>query len=163
MELHNLRNNAGAKKKRKRVGRGPGSGHGKTSCRGQKGQKSRAGYSRRLSFEGGQMPLHRRLPKRGFNHADRWPMAVVNIDSLEKAFEAGAEVTSAAIVAAGLARATRGGIKVLGRGEVSKGFTIKVQAISPSAQKKIEAVGGTVEIVVLAPVASEKDTTENAE
>jgi large subunit ribosomal protein L15 len=163
MELHNLKNNAGARKKRKRVGRGPGSGHGKTSCRGHKGQKSRAGYSRRLSFEGGQMPLHRRLPKRGFNHADRWPVAVVNIDSLEKAFEAGAEVTTEAIIAAGLARVAKGGVKVLGRGEVSKGFTIKVQAISPSAQKKVEAAGGSIEIVALIPVASEKDATENAE
>ena len=163
MELHTLKNNVGARKKRKRVGRGPGSGHGKTSCRGQKGQKSRAGYSRRLGFEGGQMPLHRRLPKRGFNHENRWPMAVVNIDSLEKVFEAGAEVTAEAIVASGLARAAKGGIKVLGRGEVSKGFHVKVQAISPSAQKKIEAAGGDVEIVTLIAAVPQKDAAENAE
>ena len=163
MELHTLKNNAGARKKRKRVGRGPGSGHGKTSCRGQKGQKSRAGYSRRLGFEGGQMPLHRRLPKRGFNHENRWPMAVVNLDSLEKAFETGTEVTAEAIIAAGLARVAKGGIKVLGRGDVTKGFTVKIQAISPSAQKKIEAAGGSVEIVALIPAASGKDAVENAE
>ena len=128
MELHDLKNNPGARKKRKRVGRGPGSGHGKTSCRGQKGQKSRAGYSRHFGFEGGQMPLHRRLPKRGFNHENRWPMAVVNVDALEKAFEAGAEITAEAVVAIGLTRTTRGGLKVLGRGELTKALTVKVQA-----------------------------------
>ena len=163
MELHNLKNNPGARKKRKRVGRGPGSGHGKTSCRGQKGQKSRAGYSRHFGFEGGQMPLHRRLPKRGFNHANRWPMAVVNVDSLDKAFEAGAEVTAESIVAAGLARSTKGGVKVLGRGETSKKLIIKVQAISPSAQKTIEAAGGSVEIVVLSPAASEQEAAAKPE
>lgn len=163
MELHDLKNNPGARKKRKRVGRGPGSGHGKTSCRGQKGQKSRAGYSRHFGFEGGQMPLHRRLPKRGFHHENRWPMAVVNVDVLEKAFEAGAEVTAEAVVAAGLTRTTRGGLKVLGRGELTKALTIKVQAISPSAQKKIEAAGGSVEIIAATRVASDADTAENAE
>jgi large subunit ribosomal protein L15 len=147
MELHNLKNDAGAKKKRKRVGRGPGSGHGKTSCKGHKGQKARAGYARHYGFEGGQTPLHRRLPKRGFNHASRWPLATINIDTLEAAFEAGAEVTTDDIVKAGLAKSTRGGIKVLGRGDATKKLVLKVQAITPSAQQKIEAAGGSVEIV----------------
>lgn len=152
MELHNLKNNAGARKKRKRVGRGPGSGTGKTAGKGHKGQKSRAGYARHFGFEGGQMPLHRRLPKRGFNHATRWPMAIVNVDSLEAAFEAGAEVSAEAIVTAGLARSTRGGIKILGRGELTKKLNLKVQAVSPGAQQKIEAAGGAVEIVgIVAP------------
>lgn len=147
MELYNLTNDAGAKKKRKRIGRGPGSGHGKTSGKGHKGQKARRGVSRHYGFEGGQTPLHRRLPKRGFNHSNRTPMAVVNIDTLEAAFEAGAEVTSDAIVSAGLAKCMRGGIKVLGRGEATKKLVLKVQAITPSAQKKIEAAGGSVEII----------------
>ena len=163
MELHNLTRNPGARKKRKRVGRGPGSGHGKTSCRGHNGQKSRAGYSRRIGFEGGQMPLHRRLPKRGFNHSNRWPMAVVNLDSLEKAFEAGVEITTDSIVGVGLARAVKGGIKVLGRGDVTKKFTLKVQAISPSAQSKIEAAGGSVEIIAAPPTVSVKEAVENAD
>lgn len=153
MELHNLTNNDGARKKRKRIGRGPGSGHGKTSGKGHKGQKARSGNKRHFGFEGGQMPLHRRLPKRGFNHASRWPMAVVNVDSLDAHFEAGAEVSSESIVAAGLAKSTRGGIKVLGRGETSKKLLLKVQAVSPGARKKIEAAGGSVEIAGLsAPV-----------
>jgi large subunit ribosomal protein L15 len=163
MELYNLKNNPGEKKKRKRVGRGPGSGHGKTSCRGQKGQKSRAGYSRHFGFEGGQMPLHRRLPKRGFNHEDRWPMSVVNVDALEKAFEAGAEVTAEAVVATGLVRPAKGGLKVLGRGELTKKLTVKVQAITPSAQKKIEAAGGTVEIIAVTPATPKAEVAENAE
>lgn len=163
MELHNLKNNPAARKKRKRVGRGPGSGHGKTSCRGQKGQKSRAGYSRNFGFEGGQMPLHRRLPKRGFNHANRWPMAIVNLDTLDQAFEAGTDVTTEAIVAAGIARSERGGIKVLGRGEVSKKLTLKVQAISPSAQAKVEAAGGSVEIIARASVTTDQEAATSAE
>lgn len=161
MELHNLKNNAGARKKRKRVGRGPGSGSGKTAGKGHKGQKSRAGYSRHFGFEGGQMPLHRRLPKRGFNHADRWPMAVVNVDTLESAFEAGTEVTAEAVVAAGLAKSTRGGIKILGRGELTKKLTLKVQAISPGAQQKVEAAGGVVEIVgISAPEAAKAEQAQ---
>jgi len=163
MELHDLKNNPGARKKRKRVGRGPGSGHGKTSCRGQKGQKSRSGYSRHFGFEGGQMPLHRRLPKRGFKHEDRWPMAIVNVDSLEKLFEAGAEVTAETVVAAGLTRAIKGGLKVLGRGELTKALTLRVQAISPGAQKKVEAAGGSVEIVTASPGVSDEEAAVNAE
>lgn len=147
MELHKLKTARGARKARKRVGRGPGSGTGKTSGRGHKGQQSRSGYKRRIGFEGGQMPLHRRLPKRGFNHETRWPMAIVNVDVLDKVFDDGAEVTSEAILNAGLARALSGGVKVLGRGEVKKKIILKVQAISPSAKTKVEAAGGSVELV----------------
>lgn len=154
MELYDLKSNPGARKKRKRVGRGPGSGQGKTAGKGHKGAKARAGYSRRLGFEGGQTPLHRRLPKRGFNHANRSPYAIINLDVLEAAFESGAEVTTDSIVAAGLAKSAKGGIKVLGRGEVTKKLSLKVQAISPGAQEKILAAGGSVELIdTVAPVA----------
>jgi len=154
MELHDLKSNPGARKKRKRVGRGPGSGQGKTAGKGHKGAKARAGYSRRLGFEGGQTPLHRRLPKRGFNHANRSPFAIINLDVLEAAFETGADVTTEAIIAAGLAKSARGGVKVLGRGEITKKFNVKVQAISPGAQEKVIAAGGTVELIdTVAPVA----------
>lgn len=149
MELDKLSTATGATKKRKRVGRGPGSGNGKTSGRGHKGQQARSGYSRHYGFEGGQMPLHRRLPKRGFNHSDRWPQAIVNLDVLDKAFEAGADVNQATLVEAGLVKETTGGVKVLGRGEITKKLSVKVQAISPSAKEKIEAAGGSVEIVSL--------------
>lgn len=154
MELHDLKSNPGARKKRKRVGRGPGSGQGKTAGKGHKGAKARAGYSRRLGFEGGQTPLHRRLPKRGFNHANRSPFAIINLDVLEAAFESGADVTTEAIIAAGLAKSARGGVKVLGRGEITKKLNVKVQAISPGAQEKVIAAGGTVELIdTVAPVA----------
>lgn len=147
MELHDLKSAPGARKKRKRVGRGPGSGNGKTAGKGHKGQKARAGYSRRLGFEGGQTPIHRRLPRRGFNHENRSPYAIINLDVIEAAFEAGADVNADTIVSAGLAKAARGGIKILGRGELTKKLNVKVQAISPGAQEKIVAAGGTVEIV----------------
>lgn len=109
------------------------------------------------------MPLHRRLPKRGFNQADRWPMATINVDVLEKAFEAGALVTGESVAAAHLARAAKGGLKILGRGELTKALTVKVQAITAGAQKKIEAAGGTVEIVAVSPDASKTEAAENAE
>jgi len=147
MDLQTLKNAPGARKKRKRVGRGPGSGNGKTSGRGHKGQKSRSGYSRHYGFEGGQMPLHRRLPKRGFNHEKRWPMAIVNVDTLCRIFDDGAEVSSEMIIEAGLAPSLPGGVKVLGRGEASKKLFVKVQAISPSAQTKLEGAGGSVELI----------------
>lgn len=147
MELHTLQYAPGAKKKRKRVGRGMASGNGKTAGRGHKGQQSRSGYSRHYGFEGGQMPLHRRLPKRGFNHADRWPVAVVNVDQIDQYFTEGGEIAAEDIIRAGLAKSSRGGVKVLGRGEISKKVTLKVQAVSPSAKAKIEAAGGSVEIV----------------
>lgn len=146
IDLSTLTKTSGATKKRKRVGRGPGSGNGKTSGKGHKGQKARSGYSRPQGFEGGQMPINRRLPKRGFFHEDRFAMSVVNIAALEKAFDAGAEITPAVLVEAGLVRPSKGGVKVLGDGELTKKLTVKVNAVSASARKKIEAAGGTVEL-----------------
>lgn len=162
MELNSLGSAPGARKKRKRIGRGPGSGSGKTSGRGHKGQKSRSGYSRKPNFEGGQMPLMRRLPKIGFHHEKRFPLAVVNVDVLNTIFEEGVEITSDVIVQAGVARSLGGGVKVLGRGEVTKKLNLKVEAISPSAQTKIEAAGGSVEIFSKLDAAS-KAKSENPE
>jgi large subunit ribosomal protein L15 len=149
MDLSTLQ--PGPRKKRKRVGRGPGSGTGKTAGRGHKGAKSRSGYSAKVGFEGGQMPLNRRLPKRGFYHADRFPFAIVNVDDLAKQFEEGAEVTPDTLKAAGLATQTKGGVKVLGRGELAKRLTVKAHAISDAARQKIEAAGGSVEILSAVP------------
>ncbi|HPO17120.1 MAG TPA: 50S ribosomal protein L15 [Candidatus Hydrogenedentes bacterium] len=147
MELNTLKNAPGARKNRKRVGRGPGSGHGKTACRGHKGAKARSGYSRHFGFEGGQMPLHRRLPKRGFKSLDRFPVAAVNVDTLGKVFPEGAVISAEEIIQAGLAYECKGGVKVLGRGELAKKLTVKVQAVTPGARAKIEAAGGSVELV----------------
>ena len=161
VNLSTLKSAPGARRPRKRVGRGMSSGHGKTATRGSNGAQSRSGYQSRPGFEGGQMPLHRRLPKRGFGHEERWPMAIVNVDTLESVFDDGTEVTSAMIVAAGLARRKRGGVKVLGRGEIKTKLTLKVQAVTPGAQAKIEAAGGTVEIISLvAKPAAENETKE---
>lgn len=152
MDLSTLSPSPAPRKDRKRVGRGPSSGNGKTSGRGHKGQKSRSGYSRRAGFEGGQMPLNRRLPKRGFRHAQRHPLAAVNVDVLEQAFGNGDEVTAEALQARHLVHETSGGVKVLGRGEVTKKLTLKVTSISDSARSKIEGAGGSVELIE-APVA----------
>lgn len=132
---------------RKRVGRGPSSGHGKTSTRGHKGQKSRSGYSRKPGFEGGQMPINRRLPKRGFNHENRHQMAEINLDILEDNFDAGAEVTMEALAEKGLIKHGLVGVKILGRGDVTKKLTLKVNAISASARTKVEGAGGAVELI----------------
>jgi len=137
----------GARKTRKRIGRGPGSGTGKTAGRGHKGQKARSGYSMRRGFEGGQMPLLRRIPKRGFHHRKRYPFATVNLDVLDRAFEANALVTPEALLAARLVEVAKGGVKVLGRGELSKKLTVRVNEVTPTARAKIEAAGGTVEII----------------
>jgi large subunit ribosomal protein L15 len=145
--LSNLGNPYTNRQKRKRVGRGPSSGNGKTAGRGHKGAKARSGYSLRAGFEGGQMPLHRRVPKRGFRHQKRHPMAELNVDVLEDRFEAGAEVTPEILANLGILRPLPGGVKVLGRGEITKALKITANAISPGAQAKIEAVGGTVTIV----------------
>lgn len=149
MDSSTLTRGPAGRKKRRRVGRGPGSGNGKTSGRGHKGQKSRSGYSRRDGFEGGQMPLNRRLPKRGFTHMKRYPFAAVNIERLNRAFEEGAEVTPETLLKKGLVDEARGGVKVLGHGELSKKLVVKVNAVSESARKKIEAAGGTVELIKL--------------
>ncbi|HWS70882.1 MAG TPA: 50S ribosomal protein L15, partial [Thermoanaerobaculia bacterium] len=117
MELNNLKPKKGARHAKKRIGRGPGSGHGKTSGRGEKGQKSRSGYSRMLGFEGGQMPLHRRLPKRGFTNIFKKEYAIVNLSDLER-FDNGATVDETALRQAGLVKGKNDGIKVLGHGSV---------------------------------------------
>lgn len=148
MDLASLSSGPGARKKAKRhVGRGPGSGSGKTAGRGEKGAKSRSGYKRRLGFEGGQMPQHRRLPKFGFRHSDRHPMAEVNVEALDAFFPDGADVAADVIVAAGLAKSMPGGVKVLGRGGVTKKLNLSVNAISAGARQKIEAAGGSVTLI----------------
>ena len=145
MELSNLTNTPGARERRKRVGRGCGSGMGKTSCKGQKGQQSRKGHKHKLVFEGGQMPLVRRLPKRGFNNAAFNAKALgVNLSSLEAKFENGAEITVSALAKAGFSGNKRPKIKILGVGEVTKKFTIKGIPCSATAKQKIEAAGGSV-------------------
>ena len=144
MELHSLTNTPGARKRRKRVGRGCGSGMGKTSTRGHKGQAARKGHNQKLNFEGGQMPLVRRLPKRGFNNAAFNAKALgVNVADLEKKFEAGAEITVESLAKAGFSDNKRPKVKILGTGEVTKKFTVKVPC-SASAKAKIEKAGGTV-------------------
>ncbi len=145
MSLHTLKSRSGAKRPRKRLGRGPGSGTGKTSGKGQKGQMSRAGHKRKLGFEGGQMPLIRRLPKRGFTNRNRKVYLPVNVGALGQ-FDAGTEVTVETLRKAGLANGRCDGIKVLGGGELDRKLTVKVHAFSPAARAKIEAAGGTCEV-----------------
>lgn len=142
MELNNLKPRKGARHAKKRVGRGPGSGHGKTAGRGEKGQKSRSGFSRSLGFEGGQMPLHRRLPKRGFTNIFKKEHAVVNVSDLER-FENGAVVDEAALREAGLVKGRNDGIKILGDGELTRTLTVHAAKFSATARKQIEAAGGT--------------------
>ncbi len=147
MRLHTLSPNPGAKKRRKRLGQGESSGKGKTSGKGHKGQKARSGGSIRLGFEGGQMPIFRRLPKRGFNNtAFKNVYGIVNLDDLEKKFADGASVNEAALRESGLIRGKIDGVKVLGRGELSKKLTLEVDLITPSAREKIEKIGGTVSL-----------------
>ena len=144
MDLSNLTNTPGARERRKRDGRGCGSGMGKTSTRGHKGQNARKGHKQKLGFEGGQMPLVRRLPKRGFNNARFNAKALgINLVDLEKKFEAGAEITVEALVKAGFSDNKRPKVKILATGEVTKKFTVKVPC-SAAAKAKIEAAGGTV-------------------
>lgn len=147
MKLNEIGLPAGRPTKRiKRVGRGDCSGHGGTSGRGHKGQKSRAGGYHKVGFEGGQMPLQRRLPKRGFTNIFRREYAVVNIDQLA-AIPAGTEVTLDALIERGLVRKPMSGLKVLGRGEITTALTVKAVAFSESAKKKIEAAGGKAEVL----------------
>lgn len=143
MRLHDLSPADGSKSKRKRVGRGPGSGLGKTAGRGEKGQKSRSGYSRRPGFEGGQMPLVRRVPKRGFTNVFRVEYAVINVGDLAEG-STGSEVTPESLAAAGLVRRGKP-LKVLGDGEIGRAVQVKAHAFSASARAKIEAAGGACE------------------
>jgi large subunit ribosomal protein L15 len=142
MELSNLKPKKGARHAKKRVGRGPGSGHGKTSSRGEKGQKSRSGYSGKRGFEGGQMPLHRRLPKRGFTNIFKKDYAVVNVSDLER-FDSGASIDEATLRQAGLVKGPHDGVKVLGDGELSKKLTVSATKFSKSAREIIEKAGGS--------------------
>lgn len=147
MGLENLKPARGAVRDRKRVGRGPGSGRGKTAGRGEKGHKSRSGYKRKLGFEGGQMPLHRRLPKRGFTNAlFRKEYATINLERLE-AFEAGAIITPEVLVERGLVKRLGDGLKVLGRGRLSKAVTVRAHKFSAKAQEAIVGAGGKAEIL----------------
>ncbi|MGD9034647.1 MAG: 50S ribosomal protein L15 [Desulfobacteraceae bacterium] len=146
MKVHDLSPLEGARKKRKRVGRGPGSGHGKTSCRGHKGQKSRSGGSLRPGFEGGQMPLQRRLPKRGFTNIFKKHYALINVKDLE-GFAPDAELDTEALKKAGLVNKVKDGVKLLGDGEISHPVTIKVHKVSKTAKEKIETAGGKVKII----------------
>jgi large subunit ribosomal protein L15 len=147
MSLDKLKPADRSKFKKKRVGRGPGSGLGKTSGRGHKGAQSRSGYSFKRGFEGGQMPLHRRVPKRGFNNIFRTEYDVVNLDQIESRFDAGATVTPEALRAAGLVSDRTSLIKVLGRGEVTKALTVHAHKFSGTATEKIAAAGGKAEAI----------------
>lgn len=146
MKLHELKPAKGSIKVRQRKGRGIGSGLGKTAGRGTKGQLSRSGGNVRPGYEGGQMPLHRRLPKRGFTNIFKKQFAVINICDLTR-FERGETVDEAALVRKGLVKGRRDGIKLLGNGDINIDLTIKINSISRSAKEKIEAAGGSVEVI----------------
>ena len=144
LKLNNLSPCEGARKDRKRVGRGPGSGHGKTAAKGHKGARARSGYSLRAGFEGGQMPLHRRLPKRGFNNIFKKAYVIVSLDELER-FETGSRIDTQTLVDAGIIK-SKSPVKILANGELTKKLTVAVDKVSLGAKLKIEAVGGTVEV-----------------
>jgi large subunit ribosomal protein L15 len=146
MDLHTLKPAEGSTHRRMRVGRGRASGKGKTSGRGQKGQMSRSGSTHKPLFEGGQMPMSRRIPIRGFKNINRKELAPVNLTVLDK-FEDGAEITEAVLREAGLVKGRCDGVKILATGELSKKFTVKAAAFSAAAKEKIEAAGGSCETV----------------
>ena len=145
-ELSNLKPPKGSRKARKRVGRGPGSGTGKTAGRGQKGQKARAASKKKPGFEGGQMPLQRRLPKRGFTPMNRNDYAIVNVSTLN-AFEAGTEVTPELLAESGMIRKASDKVKILGNGDLSESVNLKGHKISQSAADKVNAAGGSFEVI----------------
>ena len=147
MKLHELSPAPGSTKEVKRIGRGHGSGNGKTAGKGHKGQNARSGGGVRIGFEGGQMPLQRRVPKRGFNNIFATEYAVVNLSTLNDRFEDGATVDAQSLKDAGVIKKALDGVKVLGKGEITKAITVKVAAISESAKAKIEAAGGKVEVL----------------
>ena len=147
MGLENLKPARGSRQARKRVGRGPGSGLGKTSGRGEKGQKSRSGFARKAGFEGGQMPLHRRVPKRGFSNARfRKEYAEVNLGRLE-VFEAGSIVTPEVLLKRGLIKQVKDGVKILADGELTKSLTVRAHRFSAKAQERITGLGGKAEVL----------------
>lgn len=146
MKLHELKPAAGSRKERNRVGRGIGSGNGKTSGKGHKGQNARSGGGVRPGFEGGQTPLFRRLPKRGFTNINRKEYAVVNIDTLNR-FEEGTEVTPELLIESGIVKNEKAGIKILANGNVEKKLTVKAHKFSAAAKEAIEAAGGKIEVI----------------
>ncbi|RDI38990.1 50S ribosomal protein L15 [Falsibacillus pallidus] len=146
MKLHELKPAEGSRKERNRVGRGIGSGNGKTSGRGQKGQNSRSGGGVRPGFEGGQTPLFQRLPKRGFTNINRKDYAIVNLDTLNR-FEEGTEVTPELLIETGVVSNAKAGIKILANGKVEKKLTVKANKFSSAAKEAIEAAGGQTEVI----------------
>ncbi len=146
MRINDLSPVEGSKKKRKRVGRGPGSGHGKTSCRGNKGQNSRSGGGPRLGFEGGQMPLQRRLPKRGFTNIFKRHYSIINVKDLNR-FEPNSTLNVEVLKEAGMVKKVKDGVKLLGSGEISYPVVIRVDRVSKTAKEKIYAAGGKVEVI----------------
>lgn len=146
MKLHELSPAAGSTKEAKRIGRGHGSGNGKTAGKGHKGQKARSGSGMRAGFEGGQMPLQRRVPKRGFNNIFATKFAIVNVADLD-VFEANAVIDTQALQDKGLVKKLYDGVKILGNGDISKALTVKASAFSESAKQKIEAAGGKAEVI----------------
>ncbi|MDD4870353.1 MAG: 50S ribosomal protein L15 [Kiritimatiellae bacterium] len=146
MDLTSLKNTPGARHRRMRVGRGGGSGKGKTCGRGHKGQMARKGHKHKSGFEGGQMKLIRRIPKRGFKSMELLGYLAVNLADLEK-FDEGTEITESVLKASGLAKGIHKGVKILGNGEINKKLTVKVHAFSASAKAKIEKAGGVCEVV----------------
>lgn len=146
LSLENLKRPKGANRKKKRVGRGPGSGTGVTAGRGDKGQKSRSGYSRKAGFEGGQMPLYRRLPKRGFRNPFSGKFVVVNVQDLNR-FDEGATVSPASLIEIGLVKKVDDGVRVLGEGNLEKKLTVRAHHFSQAARAKIEKAGGSVEVL----------------
>lgn len=145
--LNNLRAPKGATHKKKRIGRGPGSGTGKTAGRGEKGQKSRSGYSAKIGFEGGQMPLHRRLPKRGFTNIFKKEWIEVSLSALDRSFGANEEVTPELLHERGLIKKAKRDVVVLGTGEISKALRISAHRFTKSAREKIEGAGGAVTLI----------------
>ena len=147
MKLHELSPAPGSVKERKRIGRGAASGQGKTAGKGHKGQKARSGSNAHIGFEGGQMPLQRRIPKRGFVNIFAKEIATVNVAAINDKFEDGATVTIEALVESGLVKKNIDGVKVLGQGELTKKLTVQANAFSASAKAKIEAAGGKAEVI----------------
>ena len=146
LELHGLRPAKGANRKRKRVGRGPGSGHGKTAGRGEKGQKSRSGFSQRSGFEGGQMPLYRRIPKRGFTNIFRKEFVALNVQDLNR-FRSGSTVSPEVLVEQKIVKKVKNGLRILGQGELKKKLTVRAHHFSKSASQKIQQAGGSAEVI----------------
>lgn len=145
MKLSDLAPAPGSRKNRKRVGRGPGSGHGKTSCRGHKGQNSRSGGGTKAGFEGGQMPLQRRLPKRGFTNIFRKEFVIVNVGMLNNLKET--KITPDYLMEQGILKDIKNGVKILGNGEITKSLTVKAHAFSAAAKEKIEKAKGSIEVL----------------